>query len=113
MHHSGVGTYHHPPPQAAVPPAHSVGPGVYVPVVVVVKVPVVWEVPPRGGLVVVALGATRFFVFVGLGLVFQDLRDDSAVGLGGDEDLRENQRTRWSARSLAFVLSDPSRLGSG
>ncbi len=76
--------------------------------VVVVEVPVVWEVPPRGGLVAVALGATRFLVFVGLGLVFQDLWDDPAVGFGGDEDLRENQQTCWLARSLALVLSDPS-----
>ncbi len=81
--------------------------------VIVVEVPVVWEVPPRGGLVAVTLGATRLLVFVGLGLVFQDLWDDPTVGLGGDEDLRENQRTRWSARSLALVLSDPSQLGLG
>ncbi len=81
--------------------------------VVVVEVPVVREVPPRGGLVAVALGTARLLVFVGFGLVFQDLRDDPAVGFGGDEDLREDQRTRWSAGSLAFVLSDPSQLGSG
>ena len=58
--------------------------------VVVVEVPVVREVPPRGGLVVVALGAACLLVFVGLGLVLQDLRDDPAMGFGGDEDLRED-----------------------
>ena len=55
----------------------------------------------------------RFVGFVGLGLVLQDLRDDSAVGFGGDEDLREDQRMRWSARSFAFVFSDPPCSGSG
>ena len=91
----------------------SIGSGIYVPVIVVVKVPVIWEVFPRGGLVAVMSGATLLFVFVGFGLVFQDLRDDPAVGFGGDEDLREDQRTRWSAGSLTLVLSDASRLGSG
>src|SRR6266478_160045 len=81
--------------------------------VVVVEVPLVWEVPPRGGLVVVTSGAARFLGFVGFGLVFQDLRDDPAVGFGGEEDLREDQRTCWSAWSFALVLSDPSCSGSG
>ena len=58
--------------------------------VVVVEVPVVWEVSPRGGFVAVALDAAGFVGFVGLGLVLQDLRDDPAMWFGGDEDLRED-----------------------
>ena len=56
--------------------------------VVVVEVPVVWEVPPGGGGVAVALGTVRFVGLVGFGLVFQDLRDDPAMRFGGDKDLR-------------------------
>ena len=55
--------------------------------VVMIEVPVVWEVPPRGGFVTVALGAAGFVGLVGLGLVFQDLRDDAVVGFGGDKYL--------------------------
>ncbi len=55
-----------------------------------VEIPVVWEVPPRGGFVTVALGAAGFVGFVGFRLVLQDLWDDPAVGFGGDEDLRED-----------------------
>ena len=58
--------------------------------VVVIVIPVVWEVAPGGGLVTVPLGSACLLVFIGLGLVFQDLRDDSAVWLGGDEDLWED-----------------------
>jgi len=56
-------------------------------VVVVVEVPVVWEVPPRGGSVVITSGAAHFVGLVGLGLVFQDLQDNAVVGFGGDEYL--------------------------
>ena len=83
-----------------------VGSGVHVPVIVVVEVPLVWEVPPRGGLVTVALGATCLVGFVGFGLVLQDLQDDPAVGLGGDEDLREDQQARWSGGLLTLVFLD-------
>ncbi len=58
--------------------------------VVVVEVPIVREVSPRWGLVAIALGAACLLGFVGLGLVFQDLRDDPAMWFGGDEDLRED-----------------------
>jgi len=44
-----------------------------------VEVPVIWEVPPRGGSVVVVLGAAFFVSFVGFGLVFQDLQDNTTV----------------------------------
>ena len=64
-----------------------VGSGVYVPVVIVVEVPVVWEIPPRGGLVAVASGAACFVGLVGLGLVFQDLRDEAVVGFRGDKNV--------------------------
>ena len=47
-------------------------------------------------------------VLVGFGLIFQDLRDDPAVGFRGDEDLWEDQQARWLAGSLALVLSDAS-----
>jgi len=75
-------------------------------VVVVVKVPVVWEVIPGGGLVVVASGSARLLIFVGFGLVLQDLGDDSTVGFGGNEDLWEDQWTRGSSSLLTLVLSD-------
>ncbi len=81
--------------------------------VVVVEVPVVWEIPPRRGRVAVALGAACLLVFVGLGLIFQDLRDNAAVRLGGEEHLWEDQWARWSSSLFAFILSDPSCLGSG
>ncbi len=61
-----------------------------VPMVIIVVVPVVWEVVPGGGLVATPLGSARLFFFVGLGLVFQVLRDDPTVWLGGDEDLWED-----------------------
>src|SRR6266481_950319 len=81
-----------------------IGPGVYVPMVVVIEVPIIWEIPPRGGRVVVALGAVCLLVFVGLGLVFQDLWDNAAVQLGGDEHLWEDQWARWSSLLFAFIL---------
>ena len=76
--------------------------------VIVVEVPVVWEVSPRGGFVVVAAGAACFVGFVGFGLVLQDLWNDSVVGFGGDENIGEDQRPRGPGRSLAFVLLDSS-----
>ena len=39
--------------------------------VVVVEVPVIWEVPPRWGFVAVTAGAAGFVGLVGFGLVFQ------------------------------------------
>ena len=81
--------------------------------VVVVEVPVVWEIPPRGGLVTVALGATCLVGFVGFGLVLQDLQDDPAVGFRGDEDLGEDQWVRWLGGSFTLVFLDSSRLRSG
>ena len=81
--------------------------------VVVVEVPVVWEIPPRGGSVSIASGAACFVGFVGLGLVFQDLGDDAFVRLGGDEDFGEDQRARWSGGSFTLVLLDSSRLRLG
>ena len=78
-----------------------------------VEVPVVWEVVPGGRLVAVSSGSARFLVFVGLGLVLQDLGDEPAMGFGGDEDFGEDQRARGSSSLLTLVLSDPSRLGSG
>ena len=71
-----------------------------------VEVPVVWEIPPRGGFVAVALGAAGFVGLVGLGLVFQDLRDDPAVGFGGNENFGEDQQARWSGGAFALVLLD-------
>ncbi len=90
-----------------------VGPVVHVPVVILVEIPVVWEVPPSGGLVAVALGAAGFVGFVGLSLVLQDLRNNSTMGLGGDKDLWEDQRACRSSPLFTLVLSDSSRLGSG
>ena len=75
-----------------------------------VEVPVVWEVSPRGGFVAVALGAAGSVGLVGLGLVLQDLRDDPAMRLGGDEDLGEDQRARWSGGSLTLVFLDSPRV---
>ncbi len=54
--------------------------------VVVVEVPVVWEVTPQWGLVTLSAGAAFLFGFIGLGLVLQDLWDVPLVGLGGDKD---------------------------
>ncbi len=102
-----------PPLYGRCPTSALLGSGVYVPVVVVVEVPFIREIPPRGGPVTVPSNPARFLVFVGLGLIFQDLGDDPAVGFGGNEDFREDQRSRWSAWSLTLVLSDSSRLGSG
>src|SRR6266436_8805453 len=78
-----------------------------------VEVPVIREVVPRRGLVAIASGSAGFFVFVGFGLIFQDLGNDPAVGFGGDEDLWEDQRACGSSALLALVLLDSSRLGSG
>ncbi len=74
--------------------------------IVVVEVPVVWEVSPRRGLVAVALGVAGFVSLVGFGLVLQDLRDNPAMRLGGDEDLGEDQRACRSSTLLTLVLSD-------
>ncbi len=63
----------------------SVGPWVDIPVVVVVEVPVVWEILPGWGLVAVVAGTAGLVGLVGLGLIFQDLRDEAAVGFGGDD----------------------------
>ena len=79
-----------------------------------VEVPVVWEIPPRGGPVAVALGAAGFVGFVGLGLVFQDLWDDSSMRFGSDEDLRKDQRACWLTALFALCSfgSPPTGLGS-
>ncbi len=66
---SKLGSYHHPPSKVAVPPARLVGPVADIPVVVMIEVPVVWEVSPRGGFVAVALGAAGLVGLVGPGLV--------------------------------------------
>ena len=55
-----------------------------------VKVPVVREVPPRGGLVAIMLGAVHFVGLIGLGLVFQDLWYEAAVGFRGDKDVGQH-----------------------
>ncbi len=55
--------------------------------VIVVEVPVVGEISPRWGLIAVAAGAALFVGLVGLGLVFQDLRDEAAVGFRGDKNV--------------------------
>ena len=55
-----------------------------------IEVPVVWEVPSGWGLVVVAAGMMGFVGLIGLGLVFQDLWDEAAVGFGGDEDVGQH-----------------------
>ena len=82
--------------------------------VVVVKVPVVGEVPPGRGFVVVTVGAALFVGLVGLGLVFQDLWDKAAVGFGGDKDFGQHQGVRWSTgRLFALVLLDAAQLCSG
>ncbi len=81
--------------------------------VIVVEVPVVWEIPPRGGFVVVVLSASCLVGFVGFGLVFQDLRDNPMVGFGGDKDLWEDQWACWSGGLFAFVFLDSSQLCSG
>src|SRR6266403_2660894 len=102
-----------PPFQGRCSTSALVGPGVYVPVVVMVKVPVVWEVVPGRGLVAVAPGSACLLFFVGFSLVLQDLGNDPVVGFGGDEDLWEDQRARGSPSLFALVLSDSSRLSSG
>ena len=61
----------------------------------------------------VVSGAVCFVSFVGLGLVFQDLRNDSTVGFGGDENVGEDQQARWLGGALALVLLDSSQLCSG
>ena len=94
-----------------VPPVNLVSCRVDIPVVIVVKVPVIWEVSPRWGFVVVSAHATLLVGFVGLGLVLQDLRDEAAVGFRGDEDggHLEGLRQLWVASCLlAFVLSNTS-----
>ena len=54
--------------------------------IIVIKVPVVWEVTPQWGFVTFSLSATLFLSLVGFGLVLKDLGDVSVVGFGGDED---------------------------
>ncbi len=79
--------------------------------VVVVKVPVIQEVPPRWGLVVVSMCVTFLVGFIGLGLVLQDLRDKAVMGFEGDEDGGQLEGPRWSwvaSCLLALVLSDTS-----
>ena len=66
---SKIGSCHRPLSKAAVPPAGSIGSMADVPIVVVVEVPLIGEILPRGGPVAVALGSACFFVFVGFGLV--------------------------------------------
>ena len=73
-----------------------------------VEVPVVWEVSPRGGSVAIASGAACFIGLVGLGLVFQDLQDDTAIGFRGDEYLWQNQGACWSGRLFTLVFLDSS-----
>jgi len=55
-------------------------------VIIVIKVPVVWEVTPQWGFVVFSLSTMLFLSLVGFGLVLKDLGDVSVVGFGGDED---------------------------
>ncbi len=81
--------------------------------VVMVEIPVVWEIPPRRGFVTVSSSTACFVGLVGFGLVLQDLRDDPAVGFGGDEDFGEDQRARWLGGSFTLVFLDSSQLGSG
>ncbi len=78
-----------------------------------VKVPVVWEVSPRGGSVTIASGAACFIGLVGLGLVFQDLWDDTTIGFGGNKYLWQNQGVCWSGGSFTLVFLDSSRLCLG
>ncbi len=64
------------------------------------------------------VGVAFFVSFVGLGLVFQDLRDEAAVRFRGDEDGRHLQGSHWSWLAcclLSFVLLDVPclRLGQG
>jgi len=80
-------------------------------VIVVVEVPVIWEVSPRRGFIAVLPHATFFVGFVGFGLVFQDLWDEAVVGVGGDKDggqLKGSCRPWVASCLLAFVLSDAS-----
>ena len=65
----------------------SVGAWVDVPVVVMVEVPVVWEIFPGWGLVAVAVSVAGLVGLVGFGLILQDLWDVAAMGLRGDEDV--------------------------
>jgi len=58
-------------------------------VVIVVEVPVIWEVAPGWGFVALSAGASFFLSFVGLGLVLQDLWDVAMMGFGGDKDGRQ------------------------
>ncbi len=84
--------------------------------VIMVEVPVVWEVAPGGGLVTLSTGATFLFGLIGLGLILQDLGDEPMVGLGGDEDgwdLQQFYQLVLASQLLAFVFLDTSGLGSG
>ncbi len=79
--------------------------------VVVAKIPVIWEVSPRWGLVAVSSCVAFFVGFVGPGLVFQDLWDEAMMGFRGDKDGRqlEGPRQSWVASFLlACVLLDAS-----
>ncbi len=54
--------------------------------VVVIKVPVVWEVLPQGGDIMVVMGSPFLVFLICVGLVFQDLQDEGGVGFGCNED---------------------------
>ncbi len=63
----------------------------------------------------VSLHAMLFVSLVGFGLVFQDLRDEAAVGFGGNKDggQLEGLHQPWVASCLlAFILLDASQLRS-
>ncbi len=86
-----------------------VGARVDVPVVIVIEVPVIWEVLPRWGLVAVVAGMAGLVGLVGLGLVFQNLRDEAMVGLGGDEDVWQHKGLCCSVgRLFPLVFLDSS-----
>jgi len=56
----------------------------------VVEVPVVWEVLPGWGLIVVVASVAGFVGLIGFGLVLQDLWDEAAMGFGGDKDIGQH-----------------------
>ena len=54
--------------------------------VIVVEVPVIWEIALRGRLVVLSVGAALLFGFIGFGLFFKNLGNGPLIGFRGDED---------------------------